>query len=249
VNPYLAYDDAVRGFVTRLLAPGSPFLDTSRPFREAVARAGAVNSLAQTLLKITAPGIPDFYQGSELWDLSLVDPDNRRPVDFARRESALAGLAVRIAAESSDSSGLATELLAAWRDGLVKLYVIHRALTLRRDRARLFGVGAYVPLAAVGPLAEHVVAFARREEGEAAIVAVPRLPARLTGLDECWPLGGETWGETWLSLGDAGLAGTYRDRFTGRRLETETRDGVPGITLGALFEILPVALLEREDAA
>ena len=163
VNPYLAYDDAVRGFVTRLLAPGSPFIDASRPFREAVARAGAVNSLAQTLLKITAPGIPDFYQGSELWDLSLVDPDNRRPVDFARRRSALDGLAARIAAESADSSGLASELLAAWPDGLVKLYVIHRALTLRRDRARLFGVGAYVPLTAVGAHAEHVVAFARRD--------------------------------------------------------------------------------------
>ena len=228
VNPYLAYDDAVRGFVTRLLAPGSPFIDASRPFREAVARAGAVNSLAQTLLKITAPGIPDFYQGSELWDLSLVDPDNRRPVDFARRQSALDGLAARMAAESSDSSGLATELLAAWPDGLVKLYVIHRALTLRRDRARLFGVGAYVPLAAVGARAEHVVAFARRDGRETAIVAVPRLAARLTGLDGRWPLGEEIWGETWLSLGDAGLAGAYRDRFTGRRLRDGAARRCPG---------------------
>jgi (1->4)-alpha-D-glucan 1-alpha-D-glucosylmutase len=249
VNPYVAYDDAVRGFVTRLLAPASPFIDTSRPFREAVASAGAINSLAQTLLKITAPGVPDFYQGSELWDLSLVDPDNRRPVDFARRQSALDGLAARIAAEPSDSSALATELLASWPDGVVKLYVIHRALTLRRARGRLFGIGTYLPLAAVGARAEHVVAFARRDGREAAIVAVPRLSARLTGLDGGWPLGEETWGETWLSLGDAGLAGTYRDRFTGRRLRTEPRDGVPAITLGALLEILPVALLEREDAA
>ena len=248
VNPYVAYDDAVRGFVTRLLAPASPFIDTSRPFREAVASAGAINSLAQTLLKITAPGVPDFYQGSELWDLSLVDPDNRRPVDFARRQSALDGLAARIAAEPSDSSALATELLASWPDGVVKLYVIHRALTLRRARGRLFGIGTYLPLAAVGARAEHVVAFARRDGREAAIVAVPRLSA-LTGLDGGWPLGEETWGETWLSLGDAGLAGTYRDRFTGRRLRTEPRDGVPAITLGALLEILPVALLEREDAA
>ena len=131
----------------------------------------------------------------------------------------------------------------------MKLYVTHRALTLRRDRARLFGVGAYVPLAAVGAHAEHVVAFARRDGRDAAIVAVPRLTARLTGLDGRWPLGEEIWGETWLSLGDAGSAGTYRDRFTGRRLQTEPRDGVPGIALGALLEILPVALLEREEAA
>ena len=80
-------------------------------------------------------------------------------------------------------------------------------------------------------------------------MAVPRLSARLTGLDGRWPLGEEIWGETWLSLGDAGLGGTYRDRFTGRRLQTEPRDGVPAIALGALLEILPVALLEREDAA
>jgi len=130
----------------------------------------------------------------------------------------------------------------------VKLYVIHRALTLRRARGRLFGIGAYLPLAAVGARAEHVVAFARRDGREAAIVAVPRLSARLTGLDGGWPLGEDTWAETWLSLGDASLAGTYRDRFSRRRLQTESRDGVPGIPLGALLEILPVALLEREDA-
>ncbi|HZJ69436.1 MAG TPA: hypothetical protein VFF36_00760 [Planctomycetota bacterium] len=138
---------------------------------------------------------------------------------------------------------------AARPDGLVKLYVIHRALTLRRDRARLFGVGAYGPLAAVGARAEHVVAFARRDGGEAAIVAVPRLSARLTGLDGRWPLGEQIWDDTRLSLGDAGLAGAYRDRFTGRRFEMVPHDGAPSITLGALFEILPVALLEREAAA
>ena len=92
------------------------------------------------------------------------------------------------------------------------------------------------------------MAFARRDGGEAAIVAVPRLSARLTGLDGGWPLGEEIWGENWLSLGDAGLAGTYRDRFTGRQLETEPRDGVPGITLDALFEILYADLATDGDA-
>ena len=248
VNPNGAYDEAVEVFVTRLLAPGSPFLEASRPFREVVARCGAINSLAQTLLKIAAPGIPDFYQGSELWDLSLVDPDNRRPVDFARRRSLLDELTRRIAAESSDLSGLCRELLVAWPDGRVKLYVIHRALTLRRARPRLFGLGTYVPLAAEGAHAEHVVAFARQNGPDVAVAVVPRLSARLTDFGARSPLGAEVWGETWLSLGDASLAGTYRDRLTGRRIEVESRDGAPALSVGELFDVLPVALLEREEA-
>jgi (1->4)-alpha-D-glucan 1-alpha-D-glucosylmutase len=248
VNPSGEYDEAVEVFVTRLLAPGSPFLEASRPFREVVARCGAINSLAQTVLKIAAPGIPDFYQGSELWDLSLVDPDNRRPVDFARRRSLLDELTRRIAAESSDLSGLCRELLLAWPDGRVKLYVIHRALTLRRARPRLFGLGTYVPLAAEGAHAAHVVAFARQNGPDVIVAVAPRLSARLTDFGARWPLGTEVWGETWLSLGDAGLAGTYRDRFTGRRTEVVARDGAPALSVGELLHVLPVALLEREEA-
>ena len=125
------------------------------------------------MLKLTAPGVPDIYQGTELWDLSLVDPDNRRPVDFAQRGALLADLAPR-ADESPDASELCRELLEAWPDARIKLYVIHRALMLRRGQPRLFGLGAYSPLTAEGPRAEHVVGFARQDGERVAIVAVPR---------------------------------------------------------------------------
>ena len=239
---------AVGEFVTRLLAPGSPFLDAVRPFRETVALYGAVNSLAQALLKIAAPGVPDFYQGSELWDLSLVDPDNRRPVDFGRRQAMLDDLRRRIAEAADDLTALCAELLESWPVGMVKLYLTHRALTLRRAHPRLFGLGAYLPLAATGERAEHVVSLARQDGPDVAVVAVPRLAAHLTGFTGRWPLGPDVWGTTRLSLGDPGLAGVYRDRFSGLRLVTESQDGAPALPAMALFAAFPVALLEREEA-
>ena len=224
------------------------FLFAFRPFQQTVALYGAVNSLAQVVLKIAAPGIPDFYQGCELWDLSLVDPDNRRPTDFARRRAALAELTRRIEAAPADLAALCAELLEGWPDGLVKLYVTHRALAFRRARAGLFGLGAYLPLSAAGTHAEHVIAFARRDGDGVAVAAVPRLTARLTGFAGRWPLGAATWDRTWISLGDRTLAGSYRDRFTGRLVRTEDLDSGPALAAQALFASFPVALLERADA-
>src|SRR5262249_16121717 len=133
INPNVDYDGAVRNFIAGFLTAGGAFVDAFRPFARQVALYGMVNSLSQTLLKITAPGIPDFYQGSELWDLALVDPDNRRPVDFAQRHALLDSLMARVRDESADLAPLCAELLKDWPDGRVKLYVTHRALTLRRD--------------------------------------------------------------------------------------------------------------------
>jgi (1->4)-alpha-D-glucan 1-alpha-D-glucosylmutase len=246
INPNPPYDAAVQEFITGLLAPGGRFLDEFLPFQRRVALYGVVNSLAQALLKIAAPGIPDFYQGSELWDLSLVDPDNRRPVDFAGRRALLAGLLALVRARSSDLAGLGAELLECWTDGRVKLYLIQRGLELRRERQRLFESGTYQPLEAGGDRAEHLVAFARADSAGAVIVAVPRLAARLTGFSGTLPIGGAPWGETWLGLGHERLAGRYRDRFTGRALETGHRDGAPVLPAGALFASFPVALLEQE---
>jgi (1->4)-alpha-D-glucan 1-alpha-D-glucosylmutase len=249
VNPSPGYDAAVRAFVTGLLAPGGAFLSTFRPFQRLVAAHGAVNSLAQTLLKIMAPGIPDFYQGTELWELSLVDPDNRRPVDFARPQAMLDALRARLPAEDAgptDLSALCAELLEHWRDGGVKLYLTHRALTLRRQRPRLFGIGEYRGLAPGGLYAEHVVALARLDAHDAVIGAVPRLTARLGGLTGRFPLGEAAWEQTWVALGDDRLAGVYRDRFTGLRVASERRDGLAVLSAPALFGHFPVALLERE---
>jgi (1->4)-alpha-D-glucan 1-alpha-D-glucosylmutase len=248
VNPSPGYDAATRGFVTGLLAPGGAFLPAFRPFQRLVAAHGTVNSLAQTLLKIAAPGIPDFYQGTELWELSLVDPDNRRPVDFARRGALLDALRARIPDDDADAdlTGLCAELLEHWRDGRVKLYLTHRALTLRRRRPRLFGAGDYRGLVPAGRHAEHVVALARQDGPAAVIAAAPRLTARLGGLTGRFALGEAAWEQTWVALGDDRLAGVYRDRFTGRAVSTERMDGVAALPVSALFEHFPVALLERE---
>jgi len=251
VNPSEAYDAAVRRFVSGLLGPEGAFLSAFRPFQRLVAAHGAVNSLAQTLLKIAAPGIPDFYQGAELWDLSLVDPDNRRPVDFARRRALLGALAARVAAAgagSGDLPRLCGELLAHWPDGRVKLYLTHRALALRRARPRLFTAGAYRGLAASGPHADHVVALARTDGPEAVIAVVPRLTARLHGLTGRVPLGEPAWERTWVALGDEGLAGVYRDRFTGLTVASQPGEGGPRLSCPALFAHFPVALLERTSA-
>lgn len=248
VNPSAAYDAATRGFVTGLLAPGGAFLSAFRPFQRLIAAHGAVNSLAQTLLKIVVPGIPDLYQGTELWELSLVDPDNRRPVDFAHRVTLLDALRARIAGESAgapDLTALCAELLEHWPDGRVKLYLTHRALTLRRERARLFHAGQYRGLAPGGRHADHVVALARVDGTDAVIAAVPRLTARLAGLTGRFPVGEPAWEHTWIALPDE-LAGVYRDRFSGLTVATEPYDGVTVLPVPALFAHFPVALLARE---
>jgi len=247
VNPNESYDAAVRDFVGHLLAPGGPFLSYFQPFQRLVAAHGAINSLAQTLLKAVCPGVPDFYQGTELWDLSLVDPDNRRPVDFARRRELLDSLRARIEAAGSDLTAVCRELLERWPDGQVKLYAIHRALTLRRERARLFAVGAYQALGIGGQHTQHVVALARRDGADVVVAAVPRLTARLPGLTGTVPLGEPIWENTWVTVGDD-LAGVYRDRFTGLTLETERRDGTTALACPSLFGHFPIALLERRES-
>jgi len=246
-NPDAGYDQAVRDFVTGILAPRSPFRDAFLPFQRLVALYGSVNSLAQTLLKIASPGIPDFYQGSELWDLSLVDPDNRRPVDFAARQRLLDDLQQRAGGPPESLQAFCTELMNSWRDGRVKMYVTHRGLTLRKDYPALFRAGTYDPLPAGGERAEHVVALARRTDTDAVVVVVPRLPARLTDFGGQLPLGRATWGDTWVALDRPGLEGVYTDRFTGQRLTTALRDGVPVLPASSLFGSFPVALLKREE--
>src|SRR5260370_27051085 len=184
VNPSQPYDGAVGAFIRGLLAPDGPFLPAFRPFQRLVAAHGAVNSLAQTLLKLTVPGVPDFYQGTELWDLALVDPDNRRPVDFARRQALLEALRARIAADAAagtDATALCAELLAHSPDRRLKLFLTHRALALRRERAPLFAVGGYRALGADGPGADHLLALARADGTDAVVAAVPRLTVRQGG--------------------------------------------------------------------
>ncbi len=244
INPNEAYDDALRTFVARILdpSPANRFLADFVQFQAFVARLGMVNSLAQTLAKIAAPGVPDFYQGTEVWDFSLVDPDNRRPVDFAVRAALLNGLQDQIA--GGDLAGLARELVDQWTDGRIKLYTIHRALTCRRTALDLFQRGDYVPLPAGGVAAEHVCAFARRRATWTAVIVVPRLMAGLTDNGARLPLGREVWGDTWVMLPRDLPGGPYIDLFTGLEAEMVPADGGTALPVAKLLAEFPVALLE-----
>jgi (1->4)-alpha-D-glucan 1-alpha-D-glucosylmutase len=248
INPNEAYDEALRRFVAGLLEPGprNRFLEDFAGFHAPIARLGAVNSLAQTLLKITAPGVPDFYQGTELWDLSLVDPDNRRPVDFGLRQRHLAELRARVAA--GDLGGLARELVAGWEDGRIKLYTIHRALACRRSAPELFQEGEYVPVRAGGARAAQVCAFARRRAGRPALTVVPRLTARLTEGGARWPCGAALWGDTHVLLPDP-VHATYVHVYTGALVRPASRDGHAVLPVGELLAEFPVALLEAGPSA
>ncbi|MBI3453359.1 MAG: malto-oligosyltrehalose synthase [Rhodospirillales bacterium] len=173
-DPNLAYESGCTEFVARILdvARPNPFLDDFVLFQPRIAICGALNSLSQTVLKLTAPGVPDIYRGTELWDLSLVDPDNRRPVDFGLRERLLASL------PPIDDSPAAAErirgLIAAWPDGRIKLHLIAALLRLRREEPELFAAGTYEPLDIAGPDADRIVAFVRRGGDKTMIVAIQR---------------------------------------------------------------------------
>lgn len=245
INPNAAYDQAVADFVTKILDDSrrNRFLSHFRPFQHKVAQYGVYNSLAQTLLKITAPGVPDIYRGTEIWDFSLVDPDNRRPVDYRLRLAMLEGLQAAVAAAGEDLTGLASDLVKTREDGRIKLYVTYQALRYRRAHRELFGTGAYVPLQAVGGKREHLCAFARQKGQETVLVVVPRLVSRLTQSPELPPIGEKVWEDTWLATPAADRRGSYRNILTGETLEVREGEGQIGIPLSAVLACFPVALL------
>jgi (1->4)-alpha-D-glucan 1-alpha-D-glucosylmutase len=239
ISPRAAYEDATRDFVAAILdpRPDNEFPRELRAFLSAVARPGLLNSLSQLVLKIAAPGVPDFYQGTELWDLSLVDPDNRRPVDFRLRRELLARLAAEGAA---DPEGLVTRLLAEPEDGRLKLWITSRGLALRAARRELFRRGDYVPLQAVGARARHVIAAGRLLGGEAVVALAGRFFTSLPAP----PVGEPAWGDTVVAVPPA-LGTVFRDALTGRVVEAARSPGGHELTLGAALARLPVALLER----
>jgi (1->4)-alpha-D-glucan 1-alpha-D-glucosylmutase len=171
IAPRESYEQAVQEFVSRIVADEERFLPDFRELLSVVARHGAQNGLGQVVLKIAAPGVPDFYQGTELWQFSLVDPDNRRPVDYKRRSAMLDELRRR---ESEDRIALVRELAADPQRDEMKLLVTYRSLAFRRSHRELFARGEYIPLSARGACAAHVIAFARRLEDEWAVAVAPR---------------------------------------------------------------------------
>jgi (1->4)-alpha-D-glucan 1-alpha-D-glucosylmutase len=231
INPDAEYDAAVREFTATVLRdhPKNRFLAEFRGFHEMVVNWGLYGALAQTLLKLTSPGVPDIYQGQEFWDFSLVDPDNRRPVDFAARRKVLARLRKAAGRNGRWLPALSKELARNPRDGRLKLLVTWRVLQFRREHPDLFRLGDYLPLAVEGTKARHVCSFARQWQspsgdapsGDApavAIVIVPRLIAQLTpALADSSPppppLGPAVWDDTQIIL-DGVAPSSLRNIFT-----------------------------------
>jgi (1->4)-alpha-D-glucan 1-alpha-D-glucosylmutase len=223
------YEGAVTRFAEELLA-SAEFMESFAPFARRVAAAARISSLAQVALKLASPGPCDVYQGCELWDLSLVDPDNRRPVDWDRRRKLLDELRRRVAEGPRERAALARESSRDLSDGRAKLLLLREGLRLRRDVPDLFLAGEYVPLAAEGPQAERVVAFARRHGRRALVCVVPRLVLSVMN-------GGATAWDGRVAL-PPGFPRDLRDVVTGAR----RRADVP-LPLADLFEGFPVALL------
>ena len=228
IAPDEAYEGAAQAVLAGSLDPARPIAAEIGAFAARLAPYGAIGSLSQAVLRMTSPGITDLYQGTEFWDFSLVDPDNRRPVDFEARTAAL-------------SAGVAPgELLADWRDGRVKLAVIHRVLQLRARMPELFTEGAYTPLKVEGEKADHIFAFARTHGEQSVIVVAVRCAGKLLLENELPLPKADEWGGTHVSV-PRNVIG----RLTSDVLNTEWRHELPAqILVSELLRKLPVAVLE-----
>jgi (1->4)-alpha-D-glucan 1-alpha-D-glucosylmutase len=210
VQPNEAWLTATGDFVARLLeaSPKNRFLPVFLPVAAEIARLGAINSLSQTLLKLTSPGVPDIYQGNEIWDLSLVDPDNRRPVDYKVRQAMLETLAKVEPAE----------LLETWPDGRIKMFLIQRLLRLRRDHPDLFHAGRYLPLTVTGVFANSAVSFARQLRDRCIVVMAPRLTSHLG-----FPPIGDKWQDTAVEIPESIRFDHAHNIFTAGHIRIENR--------------------------
>ena len=239
LNPDTGYEEALKGFVGSVLS-SEKFVDDFRGFQRKVAHYGIFNSLSQTLLKIAAPGVPDLYQGTELWNLRLVDPDNRMPVDFKLRSRLLAQLQ---ADEAGDGrAALARELMGSPEDGRLKLFLTYAALNFRREHGELFSAGEYVALRATGDCDRNIVAFGLFSKAGQVLAVAPRLLVGVVPPGTA-PLG-DVWGETALCLPEGKAVGNYVNVLTGEKLVCAECDGAPALMMRDVFSTLPVALIK-----
>jgi (1->4)-alpha-D-glucan 1-alpha-D-glucosylmutase len=241
INANPEYDAAVEAFVRGVLSENGPVNSHLAPLAMLCAYHGMWGALSQALLKFTSPGVPDIYQGTEMWDDSLVDPDNRRRIDYKVRTAALADIRAR----RVEGAPFARELTQAAQDARIKLFVTHVALDARRRLPDVFGAhGAYIPQAAAGTQAEHVIAFTRRAGDAEIVVVAPRLSSKLCGGQTVPPLG-EIWSDTRLPIAE----GRFINLFTGETVVAEERGEGSALLLDQVLADFPVALLERTGKA
>ncbi|MDF2387973.1 malto-oligosyltrehalose synthase [Nostoc ellipsosporum NOK] len=239
LRPDSEYEQACVSFIEKVLdsSISSQFLEAFRPFQQRIAYYGIFNSLSQTLLKATAPGVPDFYQGTELWDLSLVDPDNRRPVDFELRRGYLSTIREQI---KTDILALIQELLTHKTDGKIKLFLTAQVLKARKNYLALFTEGDYLPLEIQGSHANHIIAFARRQGNQTAIAIAPRFFTSLIQPGEN-PLGDDVWQDTHLQL-PPNSSSAWKNVLT-----EQTLQATGTLPIAQALTHFPVALLVTEE--
>jgi (1->4)-alpha-D-glucan 1-alpha-D-glucosylmutase len=230
--PDQIYETRARDFLFGLFVPANGFLSLAYAFVEVIAPTGAVNGLVQTALKMTVAGMPDFFQGTEFWDFSLVDPDNRRPVDYAIRRDALAANAAPVAC------------LQSWCNGLVKQAVIRNVLGLRRELPNLFARGDYRPLQVNGALAEKIVAFTRSFDGSALIVVAPRLTHALLRKDSI-VLDPDRLQANTLSLPEHLQGRSFRSALSSDSVIVAEAE----LELGSMLTDFPLAILYQNEIA
>ncbi len=238
LEPNAGYENALISFVEGILGPSekNQFLTEFLSFQKKIAHYGMLNSLSQTLIKITSPGVPDFYQGTELWDLSLVDPDNRRPVDFERRRSFLLDSKRKAGA---DVLSLVDDLLSTGGDGRIKLFLIYKTLNARKENLETFQKGSYIPVKIGGKFKNHVIAFARNHKQGWAITIAPRFLSALVKEGE-YPIGRRVWRNTYIFVPE-GAPTSWRDAITGQFIKAKK-----ALPIGEILKHSPVSLLISE---
>ena len=237
IKPDNEYEEAYLAFIDKIFKD-QRFFDEFLPFQQKVAGYGVFNSLAQVLMKMTAPGLPDFYQGCEYWDLTLVDPDNRRQVDFKTRSKSLQEITKGFEKEPEK---LLADLIENRTDGRIKQFLIHRALSERNRRPELYLYGDYIPLECAGQFADNVIAFARRRQSDFALTIVPRFFSRLMREDEL-PMKKDAFKDTVLKIPDD-FPSEWVDMIS-REYHRDVKDTMP---LGDILNSFPVALLANEE--
>lgn len=243
INPFTLYEDAMTIFIERILdGKDNKFLDDFIEFEKKIFHYGIYNSLSQTLLKITSPGVPDFYQGTEIWDFSLVDPDNRRDINFELRKKMLAEL--KNFYQQNGALKLVKELIENREDGKIKMYVIYKALNFRKRHRYLFEKGEYIPLEVFGERSNNICTFARRIGQKVVIVAIARFFTELISDKEVFPFDVE-WKNSFIAVPFAEKGEKYRNIFTDEVIEANDNERTNILMLSKIFVTSPVVLLEK----
>ncbi len=245
ISPDILYEDAVMTFIEAILkdVPDNQYLKDFIPFCKKILQYGMYNSLSMILLKITCPGVPDFYQGTEIWNFSLVDPDNRIPVDYKVRIEMLEELKRQEA--KSGALKLAREITLNKENGMIKLYMIYKALNFRRERRELFEKGEYIPIESLGDKVNSVCSYVRRLGNSIVLVVVPRFLTGLMEKAEALPFGEEVWKDTHVVIPFEETEGKYRNIFTGEVVTVSSHGEAIVLFLSEVFANFPVALMEK----